>query len=33
MDQPLKRWMTGKKRGEDENTEIGKSQEQKEIFR
>ena len=33
MDQPLKQWLTGKKREEDENTKFWISQEQKELFR
>ena len=33
LDQPLKQWPTGKKRGEDENTKIGISRERKELFR
>ena len=33
LNQPLKQWLTRKKRGEDENTKIQISQEQKELFR
>ena len=33
LDQPLKHWVTGEKRGEDENTKISISREQKELFR
>ena len=33
LNQPLKQWLTGKKRGKDENTKIWTSQEQKELFR
>ena len=33
LDQPLKQWVTGKKRGEDENTKIWISRERKELFR
>ena len=33
LDQPLKQWLTGRKRGEDENTKTGISWEQKELFR
>ena len=33
LDQPLKQWLTGKKRGEDENTKIQISQERKELLR
>ena len=33
LNQPLKQWVTGKKRGEDENTKIQISQERKELFR
>ena len=33
FDQPLKQWLTGKKRGKDEHTKIGISEEQKELFR
>ena len=33
LNQPLKQWLTGKKRGEDENTKIQISQERKELFR
>ena len=33
FDQPLKQWLTGRKRGEDENTKICVSQERKELFR
>ena len=33
LNQPLKQWLTGKKRGEDENTKIWISQERKELFR
>ena len=33
LDQALKQWLTGKKRGEDGNTEIWISWERKEIFR
>ena len=32
LDQPLKHWLTRKKRGEDENTKIGISRERKELF-
>ena len=31
--QPLKQWLTGRKRGEDGNTKIWISQERKELFR
>ena len=33
LDQPLKQWLTGRKRGEDRNTKIPISQERKELFR
>ena len=33
LNQPLKQWLTGKKRGEDENTKIGISRERKELFK
>ena len=33
LDQPLKQWLTGEKRGEDENTKIWISRERKELFR
>ena len=33
LDQPLKQWLTGRKRGEDWNTEIWISREEKELFR
>ena len=33
MDQALKQWVTGRKRGEDGNTKIGISRERKELFR
>ena len=33
MDQALKEWLTGRKRGEDGNTKIWISLEQKELFR
>ena len=33
LDQPLKQWLTGKKRGESQNTKIWVSQEPKELFR
>ena len=32
-DQPLKQWLTGRKRGGDENTKIRISRERKELFR
>ena len=32
LDQALKHWLTGETRGEDGNTEIWISQEQKELF-
>ena len=33
LDQPLKQWLTGRKRGKDGNTEIWISRERKELFR
>ena len=33
LDQPLKQWLTGRKRGEDGNTKTWISQEWKELFR
>ena len=33
LDQSLKQWLTGKKRGGDENRKIGISRERKELFR
>ena len=33
INQPLKQWLTGEKRGEDENTKIRISRERKELFR
>ena len=33
LNQPLKQWLTGKKRGEDEYTKVWISGEQKELFR
>ena len=33
LDQPLKQWLTGRKRGEEENTKTWISQERKELFR
>ena len=33
LDQPLKQWLTRKKRGEDENTKISMSREWKKLFR
>ena len=33
LNQPVKQWLTGKKRGEDGNTKIWISWEQKELFR
>ena len=33
LDQPLKQWLTGRKRGEDGNTKIWISPERKELFR
>ena len=33
LDQPLKQWLTGRKRGEDGNTKILISRERKELFR
>ena len=33
LDQPLKQWLTGRKRGEDLNTKIWISREWKELFR
>ena len=33
FDQALKQWLTGRKRGEGKNTEIGICREQKELFR
>ena len=33
LNHPLKRWLTGKKRGEDKNTKIWISWDQKELFR
>ena len=33
LDQPLKQWLTGEKRREDENTKIWISRERKELFR
>ena len=32
MDQPVKQWLTGRKRGEDKKTQIWISQEQEELF-
>ena len=33
FEQPLKQWMTGRKRGEDGNTQFWISQERKELFK
>ena len=33
LNQPLKQWLTGKKRGEEDNTKILISRERKELFR
>ena len=33
LNQPLKQWLTGEKRGEDKNTKMRISREQKELFR
>ena len=33
LNQPLKQWLTGKKRGEDEYTKVWISGEQKELFK
>ena len=33
LDKPLKQWLTGRKRGDDENTKTWISRERKELFR
>ena len=33
LDQPLKQWLTARKRGEDGNTKFSISRERKELFR